>query len=523
MIGPQTTILPLQNGVDTRRAARGAVRRSAGPRRRHLHRDGASRARRHRADRHAPPHRLWRSVRHAAAPDRSRPRHPARRWRAPTSRPKRSRTAACRSGRSSSFSCRSPASPARRGCRSVRCGPIRRSASGSSTAAARSSGSRAPRAFRWPTDIVERISGYVGGIPGDDAVVAADRSVAGQADRGRGAAGIRRPAGRPRWRAGADYVDAVCGAEAVGGRGTPIRVSSASKSGRPRSAASAGSTARNTMLPCWPSTSAVEVLHRLVSRAEARQHGRIVVVNHRLDRRPRRDRAPPGAPASTPSARRSSRRCKQRLAVDRHAEARVADRGARGLLESARAARTPPSSRCAARRRSGRGADRAIAGARRSLLRSRPAKYSAQPTLMLTSGDSGSRSRPVRASAIDSSCRPAVARKIEIERAHARELRVECDRSTELLFRVVPVLPVEEAAERQRSVRVRKLGIEGNRSFGRGLRAREAFLRRDQPVVRHAADRVAETGVGRRVRRDRARSHARSARARAGSLQATTR
>ena len=36
----------------------------------------------------------------------------------------------------------------------------------SSTAAAKSSGSRAPRACRWRADVVERISSYVAGIPG---------------------------------------------------------------------------------------------------------------------------------------------------------------------------------------------------------------------------------------------------------------------------------------------------------------------------------------------------------------------
>ena len=61
-----------------------------------------------------------------------------------------SRTAGCRSGRSLSFWSRWRASPARHGCRSGRSGPIPRSANDFSIVAARLSGSPARKAFRWP-------------------------------------------------------------------------------------------------------------------------------------------------------------------------------------------------------------------------------------------------------------------------------------------------------------------------------------------------------------------------------------
>ena len=60
-----------------------------------------------------------------------------------------SRMAGCRSGRSSSFSSRWRALPARRGCRSARSGPIPLSANGFSTVAAKSSCSPGQKACRW--------------------------------------------------------------------------------------------------------------------------------------------------------------------------------------------------------------------------------------------------------------------------------------------------------------------------------------------------------------------------------------
>ena len=115
-----------------------------------------------------------------------------------TSSPRRSATAACRSGRSSSSSSRSPASPARRGCRSVRSGrdPFvsARFLDGCreiETPGARRRGAGRRRRHRADRDVHRR-------HPGDDAVVAADRLVAGEEDRGGGAARRRSSAARPR-------------------------------------------------------------------------------------------------------------------------------------------------------------------------------------------------------------------------------------------------------------------------------------------------------------------------------------
>ena len=133
LLGPATV------GADA--AERRRQRRARSPRSSARSRSSAARptsrprwrAGRDRADRHAPAHRVRRSVRRAAAPVDARARASTRRSPAPTSRRRRSTTAACRSGRSSSSWCRSPASPARRGCRSARSGPIRGSARSSST------------------------------------------------------------------------------------------------------------------------------------------------------------------------------------------------------------------------------------------------------------------------------------------------------------------------------------------------------------------------------------------------------
>ncbi len=81
----------------------------------------------------------------------------------------------------------------------------------------------------------------------------------------------------------ADYVDAVCGAETVGGRGTPIRVSKRleippiADGGKRRLDSEEDDTALLAV------DERGEVLHRLVAAIEARQHGGIVVVNQRLD------------------------------------------------------------------------------------------------------------------------------------------------------------------------------------------------------------------------------------------------
>ncbi len=62
------------------------------------------------------------------------------------------------------------------------------------------------------------------------------------------------------------------------------------------------------------------------------------------------------------------------------------------------------------------------------------------------------------------------------EGPHARELRIECDRSTEVFFCGGPVFSMEEAVEGQRAVRIRKIRIEGNGTLGRSVCPREAFL-----------------------------------------------
>ena len=84
-------------------------------------------------------------------------------------------------------------------------------------------------------DIIDRIGAYVGRHPEINAVVAADRSGAGQAYRGRAAAGI---SCSPRRHAPA-FRCRLCrrsiGSEALGEWGTPIRLSRAWKSGRDRS------------------------------------------------------------------------------------------------------------------------------------------------------------------------------------------------------------------------------------------------------------------------------------------------
>ena len=172
-------------------------RRGARPRRDDLHRDSAGRAGHDRADRHPPADRVRRSVRRAAARSRtgSVPIHEALRGADIQSEVVGGRPRADL-GEVHLPRARSPASPARRGCRSGRSGPIRSSASSSSSGCreiervARAEGvpvadghDRADRRLR------RRHSR-------DDALVAADRSVAGEEDRGRGAAGsvVRRAA-----------------------------------------------------------------------------------------------------------------------------------------------------------------------------------------------------------------------------------------------------------------------------------------------------------------------------------------
>ena len=113
-----------QHGAAGRRPRRGA---RAG--RHHLrgHRRGGAGP--HRPDRRAPLDHLRRGVRRAARRSRRASRAIAAVLAPPTSRSPRCPTPGCRSGTSSSTWRRSPDSPARRGCRSARCGASRRCAS----------------------------------------------------------------------------------------------------------------------------------------------------------------------------------------------------------------------------------------------------------------------------------------------------------------------------------------------------------------------------------------------------------
>ena len=107
-----------------------------------------------------------------------------------------------------------------------RLGRIRSSARSSSTAAARSSGWRAPKACPVAADIIERIAAYVGGIPGtmrSSLLIDLSQGKRIEVEALQGAV-VRRAARAGV--AGADHVDAVCGAEAMGG--TPTRLSIAS-------------------------------------------------------------------------------------------------------------------------------------------------------------------------------------------------------------------------------------------------------------------------------------------------------
>ena len=131
-----------------------------------------------------------------------------RRFQAPTSSRKSSATAGYRSGRSSSSSCRSPVLPAHRGCLSDRSGRILSPERSSWRHAAKSRASPAPKASRSPRRHREDRKIHRGD-PGHDALVAADRSGAGEEDRGRGASRRCRPTSGRCWRAGADHFDPV--------------------------------------------------------------------------------------------------------------------------------------------------------------------------------------------------------------------------------------------------------------------------------------------------------------------------
>ncbi len=101
-----------------------------------------------------------------AAHDRAGAGDPRGAARAPTSSRRPSRTAVCRSGRSSSFSRRWRASPGRRGCRSVRSGATRSCARSSSTRAREVDRLARAEGVQVAADRVEQIPAYVEAIPG---------------------------------------------------------------------------------------------------------------------------------------------------------------------------------------------------------------------------------------------------------------------------------------------------------------------------------------------------------------------
>ena len=145
---------------------------------------------------------------------------------------------------------------------------------------------------------------------------------------------------------------------------------------------------------------------------------------------PQRDRSRRGVPASTPGST-VPPRGDERLGVDRHAEARVAPVAGR------RRSRLFESTELLERRHQ-QAVDLVRIPSLVQILRLQQLRdrllglsgkiENAQPTLMLTSGDSGSTSRAAWASAIDSPWRPSVASRISIEGADAREFGVERDR-----------------------------------------------------------------------------------------------
>ena len=113
---------------------------------------------------------------------------------------------------------------------------------------------RAPRASRRRADRgrYDRSDPYLYcGHTRDDAVVAADRFVPGQAHRGGGAPGSCRAPRAEACSARADHLDIACGAEAVG---TPTRLTRAWNRASSWSGRRQGSTAMKTVPPAFMST-----------------------------------------------------------------------------------------------------------------------------------------------------------------------------------------------------------------------------------------------------------------------------
>ena len=106
------------------------------------------------------------------------------------------------------------------------------------------------------------------------------------------------------------------------------------------------------------------------------------------------------------------------------------------------------------------------------------------------------------------------------ERMRKRELRIQLDRGPKLTFGGA-AHPIPRTAARFRASRARRRARDRARSRARAAAAARGkpVGRRDEPVVRHGADRVAEPCIRRRVRRIEIDTRARSARARAGGCR----
>ena len=164
---------------------------------------------------------------------------------------------------------------------------------------------------------------------------------------------VRRAARRRR--AGADHVDAVCAAEAVCRRGTPTRLSTASKRGCPCSGASAGIDAEKHAPADVVVDHAFDVIERVVEPGPDGCEAR--------SRRRNGSSAPAQRGADSISSRRLRQyacapplpeRLGQRPAVERHAPAALLRDERRGLFILARAPRTTRSARCRLLRSPGR-------------------------------------------------------------------------------------------------------------------------------------------------------------------------
>ena len=270
---------PRHDGADAaerrrqRPRGRRGGRRGRGDRRHHLHRDRARRARRDRADRHAPPDRVRRGVRRAAARVRARR---AIREALPGADIQAEAVGDGRVPIWEKFiflvslagftgAARLPIGPIWADPVVPRAVPRR--------AAARSSGCARRKACRSPPT---SSSGSRPTSPASrvDAVVAADRSVAGQADRGRGAAGSGGAAGGA---AGVPVPIMSTLYAVLKPWASPTRVSSA----RSRVAAqlrSVGSTAMKTGRPA-ARRRRLEMIERLVGVAELQVARRRTVVD----------------------------------------------------------------------------------------------------------------------------------------------------------------------------------------------------------------------------------------------------